>query len=252
MFGVSFVFVECTDIGGRQLNEDFGMVTTAMTNCGEACFAVICDGVGGIHGDKASRLVTAELEKWFRMFAQSDVIIEDIESQLNDFIEDINYDLIEMGKETNVKYGTTVTALLLINHQFFTFHVGDTRIYQFRNEPNRLTEDQTMAALKIRRGQITKEDVRAGREKHILLQCVGVNDVLEIENLSGTYQPGDVFLLCTDGLYGKLNDGELWDILEVMQESEQDEMEEVAAQMIDSVKFRGEVDNITSYYIKVM
>ena len=115
-----------------------------------------------------------------------------------------------------------------------------------------MTEDQTMAALKIRRGQITKEDVRAGREKHILLQCVGVNDVLEIENLSGTYQPGDVFLLCTDGLYGKLNDGELWDILEVMQESEQDEMEEVAAQMIDSVKFRGEVDNITSYYIKVM
>ena len=66
------------------------------------------------------------------------------------------------------------------------------------------------------------------------------------------YQPGDVFLLCTDGLYGKLNDGELWDILEVMQESEQDEMEEVAAQMIDSVKFRGEVDNITSYYIKVI
>lgn len=252
MFGVSFVFVENTDIGGRQLNEDFGMVTTAMTNCGEACFAVICDGVGGIHGDKASRLVTAELEKWFRMFAQSDVIIEDIESQLNDYIEDINYDLIEMGKETNVKYGTTVTALLLINHQYFTFHVGDTRIYQFRNEPNRLTEDQTMAALKIRRGQITEEDVRAGREKHILLQCVGVNDTLEIENLSGTYQPGDVFLLCTDGLYSKLNDGELWDILEVMQESEQDEMEEVAGQMIDSVKFRGEVDNITSYYIKVL
>lgn len=248
---MGFVFVENTDIGTRQLNEDFCAVKTAMTSCGEACFAVICDGVGGIHGDKASRLVAAELEKWFQMFVQSDIVLEDIESQLNDYIDDINYDLIEMGRETNVKYGTTVSAILIIDHQYFTFHIGDTRIYMFRNEPNCLTEDQTMAAMKVKRGQITEQDVKEGKEKHILLQCVGVNESLEIANGKGTYQPGDVFLLCSDGLYGKLNDGELWDILEAMQESEQDEMEEIAGQLVDSVKFRGEADNITSLYIKV-
>lgn len=248
---MSFVFAEHTDIGGRELNEDFGVVKTAMTSCGEACFAVICDGVGGIHGDKASRLVTAELEKWFRMFCQSDIIVEDIQSQLNDYIEDINYDLIDMGRETNVKYGTTLSAILLISNQYFTFHIGDTRIYQFRDEPKRLTEDQTMTAMKIKRGQLTEQEARERKEKHILLQCVGVNDTIEIENSQGTYQPGDVFLLCSDGLYGTLADGELWDILEVMQESEMDEMEEVAKQLVDSVKFRGEVDNITSFYIKV-
>lgn len=248
---MGFVFVENTDIGGRQLNEDFCTVQTAQTSCGEACFAVICDGVGGIHGDRASRLVAAELEKWFRMFVQSDIVLDDIESQINDYIEDINYDLIEMGRETNVKYGTTLSAILIINHQYYTFHIGDTRIYRFRSEPECLTEDQTMAAMKLKRGQITEADIREGKEKHILIQCVGVNDTLEIENGSGTYQPGDVFLLCSDGLYGKLNDGELWDILEAIQESEQDEMEEIAAQLADSVKFRGESDNITSLYIKV-
>lgn len=250
-FRVSFIFVENTDIGARQLNEDFGMAQTAMTSCGEACFAVICDGVGGIHGDKASKLVTAEMEKWFQMFVQSDIIVDDIESQLNDLIDDINYDLIEMGQETNVKYGTTVSALLLINHQYFTFHIGDTRIYKFGDQLEQLTEDQTMLAAKIKRGQITEQEAKERKEKHILLQCVGVNEPLEIENQKGTYKPGDVFLLCSDGLYGTLNDGELWDILEAVQESEYEEMQEVAQELIDSVKFRGEADNITSIYIKV-
>lgn len=248
---MSFIYVEKTDIGARQLNEDFAFIKTAMTSCGEACFAVICDGVGGIHGDKASKLVAAEMEKWFLMFAQSDIILEDIESQVNDFIDDINYDLVEMGKQTNVSYGTTVSALLLIDNQYFTFHIGDTRIYKFSNELTQLTEDQTMTALKIKRGQLTEQEARERNEKHILLQCVGVNEELEIENQKGTYGPGDVFLLCSDGLYGTLNDGELWDILEVVQEGEYDEIEEVAQELIDSVKFRGEVDNITSVYIKV-
>ena len=108
-----------------------------------------------------------------------------------------------------------------------------------------------MLAAKIKRGQITEQEAKERKEKHILLQCVGVNEPLEIENQKGTYKPGDVFLLCSDGLYGTLNDGELWDILEAVQESEYEEMQEVAQELIDSVKFRGEADNITSIYIKV-
>ncbi|MBR3771240.1 MAG: serine/threonine-protein phosphatase [Clostridium sp.] len=249
---MSFIYVENTDIGSRQLNEDFAFIKTAMTNCGEACLAVICDGVGGIQGDRASKLVAAEMEKWFQMFVQCDIIMEDIESQINDLIDDINYDLIEMGKQTNVSYGTTVSALLLIDNQYFTFHIGDTRIYKFSNELSQITEDQTMTALKIKRGQLTLQEARERNEKHILLQCVGVNEELEIENQKGIYGPGDVFLLCSDGLYRTLNDGELWDILEVVQESEYGEMEEVSQELVDSVKFRGEVDNITSVYIKVV
>lgn len=251
---MKYVSAAVTDAGRiKQVNEDTYLIQKEETIHGTACLAVVCDGVGGLqYGDRACKYVTNRLSRWFQQISKMKFEVSaDILQQLNVEIESINVELLKMGQDAGTKLGTTLSGILLVAGEYFLFHVGDTRIYMFSENLRCLTFDHTVVAAKLRNGQITEKEAESGNEKHVLLQCIGVSPVLEIQNMNGHVREDDVFLLCSDGQYSTLNIGEVEDILEEMKYMDQSDMQQTAETLVQEVMERGERDNITAIYIKV-
>lgn len=251
---MEFVSVAVTDAGRiRKVNEDAYLIQTQETIHGTACLAAVCDGVGGLqYGDRACKYVTNRLSRWFQQISKVKFEVSaNILQQLNAEIEVINEELRKMGQDAGTKIGTTLSGILLIAGEYFLFHIGDTRIYMFSENLRCLTFDHTVVAAKLRNGQITEQEAESGNEKHVLLQCMGVSPVLEIQNMKGYVHKDDVFFLCSDGQYNTLNIGEVEDILEEMKYMDQPDMQQTAETLVGEVMKRGERDNITAIYIKI-
>lgn len=80
---------------------------------------------------------------------------------------------------------------------------------------------------------------------------IGVSPELEIQNMMGKITSGDVFLLCSDGFYNKLNTGEIEDVMEELKNMDQEEIQKMMETLVMEVMNRGEKDNISSLVIKV-
>lgn len=251
---MKFISAAVTDAGRvKKVNEDTYLLQIEENMHGTACLAVVCDGVGGLqYGDRACKYVTNRLSRWFKQISKVRFEIStNILQQLNTEIESINDELLKMGQDAGTKIGTTLSGILLIAGEYFLFHVGDTRIYMFSENLRCLTFDHTVVAAKLRNGQITEQEAESGNGKHVLLQCIGVSPVLEIQNANGHVKKDDVFLLCSDGQYNTLNIGEMEDILEEMKYMNQSDMQQTAETLVSEVMERGERDNITAVYIKI-
>ena len=110
--------------------------------------------------------------------------------------------------------GTTLSALVLLEDTALIAHVGDSRIYRFRNHRlERLTRDHTMAQLSVEMGYMDEEKARSHPLQNVLTDVVG-QGFDEVQTRIETVAGGDVFLLCTDGLYHELPDGLIEKVLE--------------------------------------
>jgi serine/threonine protein phosphatase PrpC len=115
---------------------------------------------------------------------------------------DTNPDLLGMG--------TTVVVLVVDGNQAHLAHVGDSRAYLFRNgRLSRLTRDHTVVQQEIDAGRLTPELARLLPTKHILTQSVGFHGPVEPDTATRTIEPGDVFVLCSDGLTDPLDDEQI-------------------------------------------
>lgn len=237
----------------KKKNGDRCLIYTEQTIHGPACLAMVCDGIGNTDaGEYAGNCVINHLYEWFKAlvnlkFEVTDFIVE----QINSEIEKVNVELIDLGNDKGVQYGTTLSGILFIKNVYVLFHVGNTRVYSFSDELRCMTLDHTLAAVKVRNGQMTEEEGRKSKDKSILLQCIGVSPELEIQNMMGKVTSGDVFLLCSDGFYNRLNTGEIEDAMEELKNMNQEEMQIMLETVVTEVMHRGERDNISSLAIKV-
>lgn len=251
---MKFVSTALSDVGRlKKVNEDACLLQIEETIYGQACLALVCDGVGSLqYGDRAGNYVVNRMSRWFEMLSKIKFDLSDnIIQQVNDEIKAINQELIRIGNEAETKLGTTLSAILLVAGEYYLFHVGDTRIYQFTERLRCLTYDHTVAAAKLRNGQMTEEEAESSNEKHVLLQCIGASPILEIQNASGSVGKKEVFLLCSDGFYNKLNIGEVEDVMEEMKYMEQSQLKQIAETLVVEVMERGEKDNISAIFLKV-
>ena len=253
---MKFTIAAGTDTGSRKsVNQDSFLCKTAHTSLGDVCMALICDGIGGLeHGEVASQVTVSLFSQWFTNELKDLGNSGFVESKLEKSIENVfikaNRKLIEYGIMNNVRIGTTASLIIFIEKKFYIYHIGDTRIYKYSNKLAQLTEDHTLVASKIKNGQITLEEAKFSKEKHILLQSVGVNDLLEIHKVKGTYKSKDLFLLCCDGQYNKLEQSDLIKFLDRQKNADEESMESDINYLIDTVKRRGETDNITTLIIR--
>lgn len=142
--------------------------------------------------------------------------------------------------------GTTVTCLIICGRIGVVAHVGDSRLYRIRdNQVRQLTRDHSLIAERVRRGELTPEQARVAPGKNVLLQALGVSPKIELDIGFLTLQPGDQFLICTDGLHNYLVDDE---IVTVFQEHDGDRL---IPRLISCANQRGGKDNITSIVIRV-
>lgn len=190
-----------THVGNvRSENEDtlFGSV--------EAGVWMVADGMGGhSNGRFASQTIADAL----RETPLSDTI-ESACDQVADAVHRANARILAKSLEIGGQVGSTFVALVVRGREFAVLWAGDSRAYLCRgDELILLTRDHTQVEAMVERGLLTREEAFDHPMKHVLARAVGVQEHLEIDAIRDAIAPGDVFLLCSDGLHSVIEDAEI-------------------------------------------
>ena len=246
-----------TDIGiHRKSNQDSIGLFKASTDFGEVIFGIVCDGMGGYaNGELASRILIEAFETWFKCDYPSCIYEEnysyrDLFKQWGKIIYDCNERLVKYGMKHEISLGSTLTAVLLVNDEYFMAHVGDSRALVITPEKvYQMTRDQSVVAEAVRRGEITPEQAKTDRRRNMLLECIGVTPDIHPLFYRGKYCENDTFLLCSDGFWHNLTEAELIRYLDGRQFHEDKEIRMHLNYLIELDKKRGEKDNLSAVAI---
>ncbi|MBS2024064.1 MAG: Stp1/IreP family PP2C-type Ser/Thr phosphatase [Deltaproteobacteria bacterium] len=142
--------------------------------------------------------------------------------------------------------GTTVVALVCAGKKAVVGHVGDSRVYLFRNgRAHQLTEDHTIIQEQLKRGLITKDQVATAENKNVITRAVGIQPSVAVDTLVTDLIPGDLYMLCSDGLHGYLSDDELPALFS------QEPRSKLADSLVDLAVQRGGKDNVTAVALSI-
>jgi protein phosphatase len=211
----------------------------------EGRFFVVADGMGGhAGGQEASRLAIEIICSFLATHWESDDtttphMLEQAFYKANQAIIDeqrSNPELADMG---------TTAVVVLFREQAWCANVGDSRIYRSRDTClEQLTEDQTWVAKSVKLGILTPEQARLHPMRHVLVQCLGRQELSEIEIRCVDVQSGDLILLCSDGLTEELSDARLAAYLQTVSTCEA-----TVSALVQAAKTHGGRDNITAVLI---
>ncbi|MBO0910602.1 MAG: Stp1/IreP family PP2C-type Ser/Thr phosphatase [Acidobacteria bacterium] len=172
--------------------------------------AAVADGMGGYQGGQIASRMAVEIVS--NTYAGSTVT--DPQDRLLGAFREAHHRIQECaGRSANLSgMGTTCTALVLIGNRLYFAHVGDSRLFLFRDgELELLTSDHTLVAHLLNIGAIQPGEAEHHPQRHVLTAALGVRDEIQPhfprEPLS--VHSGDVLLLCTDGLWGQVEDAEI-------------------------------------------
>ncbi|MDY4079318.1 MAG: PP2C family serine/threonine-protein phosphatase [Clostridium sp.] len=255
MFKYSFEVSVVTDKGNiKKVNQDNILVNIGEYNHEDFGVFVVCDGVGGLSsGEMASAIAVKNLQEWWNQEIDNliqNFIEEEIKNSLTNIINKINKEIIEYSKANNSKMGTTLSLLLLIKKKYYIAHVGDSRIYKINKDIKQLTEDQSYVAMKVKNGEMTKEEAEKSSKKNLLLQCIGVKENLNIFFSSGKLKKSDVFIVCSDGFYKTYPQKEILHQIFSWKKNNYKEPQKFAKDMVEKAKEYGEKDNISIIIVK--
>jgi PPM family protein phosphatase len=220
-----------TDTGKRRLRNEDAYV------CSPPLFAV-ADGMGGAQaGELASRLAATSLEE----FAQAHG-----EQTAADLVQEANARIYRRSREDPAAagMGSTITVALVDGTAgaVSLAHVGDSRAYLLRGGSlEQLTADHSLVAELVRSGRLTEEEAENHPQRSVITRVLGTDPDVDVDTLSVLAEPGDLFLLCSDGLTAMLRDE---DILQVLEEADGDP-ERAARALVDAANHAGGDDNIT-------
>lgn len=208
----SFSFVERTHVGlVREQNED------SLAVCPDAGFFVVADGMGGLtHGDAASRIAVESIVQAVKGFAGGEPDVGAMEACLRDAFVTAHDCIVGYG---NAKWpgrtiGTTGLAFWFSGASGVVCHVGDSRLYRWREGAlEQVTQDHTLVRELVDMGRLTPEEAENSPYAHKLTRALGVQKSHKPETNRVDIQIGDVYLLCSDGLYGFVGNDVLAGIL---------------------------------------
>lgn len=252
---MEFVYGVVSDIGNhRKVNQDNYYIKLFEDREKNEALFLICDGMGGLtQGEIASLTVVKNFEKYFVPYMdrvrdkEKKVVIE----SLNKILRLANMQLIKYSKRKNLQLGTTASALLILDNQYYIAHVGDSRIYTIRDKITQLTEDHTYVAECVKKGEMTPEEANTSNKNHILSQCIGVLENIRIYNKVGKVKNGQVFILCSDGLYNTNEEEVLYNYVKDCGEINSENIQNCARKLVDKAMENGERDNITIEIISI-
>ena len=209
---------------------------------------LVADGMGGHTGGEVASRVAADAVL-HGLFATGNPAAEDPSAMLGRLgrvVEEANAALFRTVASSPELdgMGTTVVVAVFRNGHVYHAHVGDSRLYRWRGELlEPLTRDHSLVQSLIDRGVFeTREQARAaGVGNNILTRGLGVERAVDVELGSRPVEPGDLYLLCSDGLSGMVDDAA---IAEVLVESA-DHIDRAADELLRLALEAGGVDNVT-------
>lgn len=202
----------------------------------------VADGMGGHeNGEWASQVIadtlaSADLGEDFQQGWQA----------ASNAIHRANALIWEESGQRGIQIGSTVVALFIRDDKYAVLWVGDSRGYLLREgvlQP--LTTDHTRVQEMVESGLISPDAVDAHPMRHVLARAVGVEAEIEIEARAGAIEPGDRFLLCSDGLTGPLDESEITRLADMPLEA--DALDGLIALTLE----RGAPDNVTVVLVSV-
>jgi protein phosphatase len=244
-------FAQLSDIGSiREHNEDcLGYVQPASPAQAQShgWLFVVADGVGGQDlGELASRAAVENLLENFRKSAGG----ESHAPLLRRLVQAANHDVYEKGRSASPggrAIATTIVACALRYDQIVVAHVGDSRCYLIRdNQVTILTRDHTVVGEQVRLGLLSEREAAESENRHLLSRSLGNDLFVNVETGSHLVVPGDVLLLCSDGLYGSVFEDDMVHVL-----GSHKDLETAAQELVALANQRDGGDNITVQLVRV-
>jgi PPM family protein phosphatase len=209
---MKFTIYQNSRQGPRPYNED----RLAYSYSKDALLIVVADGMGGHrHGEVAAQLAVKSLTDGFQNLAMPTLanpakFLEEHILQVHDAI-----DSLTLSNELADSPRTTVVAAILQDNKLYAAHVGDSRLYHFRNGQLIFrTEDHSIVQMLYRKGKLRFEDIANHPDLHKIYNCLGGEKIPDI-TLSGPRDliDGDVVFVCTDGIWTAINDHDIAKLL---------------------------------------
>ncbi len=209
-----------TDIGKiREKNEDSVLIAP------ELCLGAVADGMGGHNaGEVASNLAVSILRQTLSDLKSKKISIpQDFEPKLEPIARKLLYasDLANLRIYTlsSENYrrrgmGTTLSAVYIEPDTSAAVHIGDSRIYRLRDGAlKQISKDHSYVQEQVARGLISKEQAEKSRIQNILMKALGLKKDMRCDVIKLNPKPGDVYMLCSDGVNKGIKDSEIEDIL---------------------------------------
>jgi PPM family protein phosphatase len=235
--------VGASDIGRkRKTNQD----SICLDN--QHHFYAVADGMGGHNGgDIASQLSVKIMPE----YVAKNVGVE-AQAMMKNLITEINQKILEKAQEQPELHGmgTTVSAIQFNGPQLIVGNVGDSRVYMINNKHiYQMTRDHSFVQEKLNMGIYTREEAVKDPQKNVLVRSVGFDPDIQVDVFHYRICKNDIFLICSDGLHGKVSDG---DILKIVHDTLGDpslcsvaKLEETVQKLIQQANDNGGQDNIS-------
>lgn len=207
-------------------------------------FAVLCDGMGGEKGGSIASSMAAEhaCTALCRELTgePSELTIRSILMSAVSGANALVFAAAEKDKAL-AGMGTTMILAVFFRSTLYIACVGDSRVYCVSPQRQiQVTHDHTVVQMLVDLGEITPEDAKTHPKRHFITRAVGVGNSVDADFIVQELEPDDVVLICSDGLYGYLQSGALYDILKLCLDKNN------AEPLIDLAKAGGGADNITA------
>ena len=231
------------EVGKRPANDDRVAVNKKTVSEGSytetaenSCLAVVCDGVGGeAFGYKAAEIVTGYFSRISEMQLSVEIIKESI--------KEANQAVIDSQKtdSKHSKMATTIAGLYINGDDFIAFNIGDSRVYRYRSYISQISKDHSVRQEQIDLGLKPSP----GQENNITRYIGGTFAFPDIVEGKGRVFDNDIYILCTDGVWGVLEDDDFERIL-----SQENTLEEKCQALIELALENQSTDNLSVVIIR--
>jgi protein phosphatase len=214
---------------------------------------IVADGMGGhASGEVASKMAIETLREFFAATSQDpeatwpykmDKARSYEENRLITGIKLANLRIHESAqREPRLRgMGTTIVSILVIDDGVLIAHVGDSRVYRLRQgKLDQLTDDHSLLNDYIKMKRLTEEEIANFPHKNVIVRALGMKDMVKVDTRLDPPQPGDIYLLCSDGLCGPVSDQEISEIT-----SSSNDLKAIGSKLIERANANGGPDNVT-------
>src|SRR5437762_2571903 len=191
---------------------------------------------GARAGEVASRMAVEAFDEGGEEGRRPEELLRGVAREANRRI----YEMAQ-GDSEHAGMGTTLTAAMVVDRDVAVGHVGDSRLYRFRDGAlERLTDDHSLVEELVRQGRLTPEEAESHPQRSIITRALGPEPDVDVETFTHTARDGDVYLICSDGLSGMVLEEEIAEII-----ADSASLKEAAIRLVDGANQAGGKDNIT-------
>ncbi len=243
---------------------DPGMVRTnnedSIASVPDKGLVVLADGMGGYNaGEVASGMATTVLTTELRQLLEDHVpYAVDPQSGQKAAVKMLQQQIakanttIYQASQSQPQYagmGTTLVVALFYDNKVMVAHIGDSRLYRMRgNEFSQVSKDHSLLQEQIDAGMLTKEQAKLSSNKNLVTRAMGIDPAVEAEIHEYETRPGDVYLLCSDGLSDMVSDEDIGMALQALHAN----LNLAAQQLVQMANDNGGRDNVSVILIKIL